>query len=51
MPVYLDGGTVSGDGTASTIVDLTGDVPRVLRQGAISEGQLRKVLPDLQSAG
>lgn len=50
VAVYLDGGTVVGDGTASTIVDLTGPAPRVLRLGAISEGELRKVLPDLQSA-
>lgn len=47
VPVYLDGGTVDGEGLASTIVDLTGDVPRLLREGAISEGELRKALPDL----
>ncbi|GAB2911453.1 L-threonylcarbamoyladenylate synthase [Rhodococcus aerolatus] len=32
--VYLDGGPVRV-GTASTIVDLTGPVPRVLREGAV----------------
>lgn len=32
--VYLDGGAVR-EGTASTIVDLTGAVPRVLREGAV----------------
>ena len=32
--VYLDGGPVR-EGTASTIVDLTGPVPRVLREGAV----------------
>jgi L-threonylcarbamoyladenylate synthase len=42
VAVYLDGGP-SGGGLASTIVDLTGDVPRLLRQGAISIGRLREI--------
>ena len=42
VSVYLDGGTVSG-GVASTIVDLTGPQPRLLRRGAISVGRLREV--------
>src|SRR6476660_10554496 len=33
VALYLDGGP-SGDPIASTIVDLTGDQPRVLREGA-----------------
>src|SRR5580693_1997143 len=42
VAVYLDGGPSAG-GQASTIVDLTGDVPRMLRQGAISIGRLREI--------
>jgi len=42
VSVYLDNGTVSG-GIASTIVDLTGPQPRLLRRGAISVGRLREV--------
>ncbi|MBW0092536.1 threonylcarbamoyl-AMP synthase [Pseudonocardia sp. KRD-184] len=43
VPVYLDGGD-SGDPVASTIVDLTGDEPLVLRQGAVTIDQVREVL-------
>jgi L-threonylcarbamoyladenylate synthase len=52
VAVYLDGGIVS-TGVSSTIVDATGlvgDAQRpvaVLREGAISRGQLREVLGDL----
>lgn len=42
VAVYLDGGTRAG-GVASTIVDLTGEQPRLLRRGAISIGRLREV--------
>jgi L-threonylcarbamoyladenylate synthase len=42
VSVYLDNGTVTG-GVASTIVDLTGPQPRLLRRGAISVGRLREV--------
>jgi L-threonylcarbamoyladenylate synthase len=42
VSVYLDGGPSTG-GTASTMVDLTGDAPRLLRQGAISIGRLREI--------
>ena len=42
VAVYLDGGTAIG-GVASTIVDLTGNQPRLLRRGAISIGRLREV--------
>jgi tRNA threonylcarbamoyl adenosine modification protein (Sua5/YciO/YrdC/YwlC family) len=42
VAVYLDGGPSAG-GLASTIVDLTSDVPRLLRQGAISIGRLREI--------
>src|SRR5215472_10097122 len=42
VSVYLDGGPCA-DNVPSTIVDLTGSVPRVLRSGAVSIDQLRKV--------
>ena len=42
VSVYLDGGPVSSQ-VPSTIVDLTGNVPRLLRAGAVSVGQLREV--------
>ncbi|WP_237706586.1 L-threonylcarbamoyladenylate synthase [Kribbella flavida] len=45
VAVYLDGGAVSG-GEPSTIVDLTGDVPHVVRIGALSMAQIRKVVPE-----
>ncbi len=41
--VYLDGGN-SGDPVASTVVDLTGDNPLVLRQGAVTVDAVREVL-------
>lgn len=42
VSVYLDSGVAPG-GVASTIVDLTGSQPRLLRRGAISVGRLREV--------
>ncbi|MBD9698469.1 threonylcarbamoyl-AMP synthase [Flavimobilis sp. GY10621] len=50
VAVYLDGGPVPG-GVASTIVDATGDVPVVVRAGAISLERLREVVPGLRDAG
>jgi L-threonylcarbamoyladenylate synthase len=47
VSIYLDGGP-SGGALASSIVDLTGDAPRLLRAGAISADQLRDVVPDLE---
>ncbi len=44
--VVLDGGPRTGS-AASTIVDCTGPVPRVLRVGAVPVERLREVLPDL----
>ncbi len=43
VSVYLDGGEVP-IGRASTIVDLTGEAPVVLREGAVSLAALREVL-------
>jgi len=42
VAVYLDGGPCQAD-TASTIVDLTGEMPRLLRSGVVPIGQLREV--------
>jgi L-threonylcarbamoyladenylate synthase len=47
--VYLDGGH-SGVPVPSTIVDVTGAVPRVLRVGEIPVETLREVVADLQEA-
>jgi len=51
VSVYLDGGPCA-DSVPSTILDLTGTVPRMLRAGAVSIDQLRKVVPviDLPSS-
>lgn len=46
VAVYLDGGS-SGEPVASTIVDLTGDRPKVRRTGAVSNEALLELLPDL----
>lgn len=46
IEVYLDGGT-SGDPVASTILDLTGETPVVLREGAVTRDELRAVIEDL----
>lgn len=47
VAVYLDGGPCE-DAVPSTIVDLTGDVPYVRREGAVSLEELRKVVPEVQ---
>ncbi|MGH3774039.1 MAG: L-threonylcarbamoyladenylate synthase [Pseudonocardiaceae bacterium] len=50
VPVYLDGGTASE--VASTIVDLTGADPVVLREGAVTAAQIGEVLGQtIQVAG
>ena len=46
VSVYLDGGP-SGEPVPSTIVDVTGDLPRLLRAGAVTEEALREVCGDL----
>ncbi len=43
VSIYLDGGP-AGLGEASTIVDLTGPVPRLLRAGAISAEKIRSIV-------
>ncbi len=49
VAVYLEAGATEDD-TPSTIVDLTGAVPRVLRVGAFATATLREVAPDLLDA-
>jgi L-threonylcarbamoyladenylate synthase len=51
VSVYLDGGPCA-DSVPSTILDLTGTVPKMLRAGALSVDDLRKVVPviDLPAA-
>lgn len=44
VAVYLDGGRCA-DNVPSTILDLTGTVPRMLRAGVIGAEQLRKIVP------
>jgi L-threonylcarbamoyladenylate synthase len=43
VAVYLDGGP-SGEPVASTVIDLTGDAPRVLREGAVKTADVEEVL-------
>jgi L-threonylcarbamoyladenylate synthase len=47
VEVYLDAGA-TGDPVPSTILDLTGARPRVLRDGAVPLDRLREVLPDVE---
>ena len=48
--VYLEAGAAR-DPAPSTIVDVTGDVPRVLRNGAVPFEKLRDVVPDIVPVG
>ncbi|MEU5088148.1 L-threonylcarbamoyladenylate synthase [Streptomyces sp. NPDC021356] len=49
VSVYLDGGPTPGI-VPSSIVDVTREVPVLLRAGALSAEELRKVVPDLEVA-
>jgi L-threonylcarbamoyladenylate synthase len=46
VQVYLDGGPAHV-GVASTIVDVTTETPRVLREGAVTVEALRRVVPSV----
>jgi L-threonylcarbamoyladenylate synthase len=46
VAVYLDGGVATG-GQPSTIVDLTGEVPHIVRVGALSVQQIRDIVPEV----
>jgi len=50
VAVYLDGGPCA-DSVPSTILDLTGALPRLLRVGAISVDRLRKVAAVIDDLG
>lgn len=47
VDIYLDGGATA-DAVPSSIVDLTGEVPKLLREGALSFDRLAKVVPNLE---
>ena len=47
VSVYMDAAE-SPIGVASTVVDLTADVPRVLREGAVSLDRLRDVIGEVE---
>jgi L-threonylcarbamoyladenylate synthase len=49
VDMIIDGGRCPG-GTESTIVDLSGEEPRILRQGPISFEELKEVCPSLAIA-
>jgi len=49
VAVYLDGGPTEAP-VPSSIVDLTGDSPRLLRAGALDADALRAVVPELTVA-
>ena len=50
VAVYLDAGPCL-DPVPSTIVDVSGDVPRLLRAGGVTLEQLREVVPELVAPG
>jgi tRNA threonylcarbamoyl adenosine modification protein (Sua5/YciO/YrdC/YwlC family) len=49
VAIYLDGGPAQA-GVASTIVDVTAEVPRVLRAGAVGIEALLEVVPDISGS-
>ena len=53
VEVYLEDGLrpVAGEALASTIVDCTGEVPSVVRQGALPLDELRRVVPSVLGLG
>lgn len=50
VSIYLDGGPCL-DPQPSTIVDVSEEVPRLLRAGAVTLDQLREVVPELTAPG
>jgi L-threonylcarbamoyladenylate synthase len=44
VDLVIDGGRCRG-GIESTIIDVTGDIPRILREGAISRAEIEEVCP------
>jgi tRNA threonylcarbamoyl adenosine modification protein (Sua5/YciO/YrdC/YwlC family) len=48
VSVYLEAGNAAPDTLSSSIVDVTGPVPKLLRAGAIPIEKLREVVPDIE---
>ena len=48
VDLVIDGGRCPG-GRESTIIDVTGEVPEILREGAISIGELKRVCGSIKS--
>ncbi len=48
IDVYLDAGATPGE-TPSTIVDVTGETPRVVRLGVVELAQLHGVVPEVET--
>lgn len=46
VDIYVDGGERTS-GQSSTIIDLSGETPRIVRKGPIDAGELREIVPDL----
>lgn len=49
VALYLDGGTAVGE-QPSTVIDITGETPVMLREGAFTLEALREVCPDLAAS-
>jgi L-threonylcarbamoyladenylate synthase len=49
VTAYLDAGPAPDASLPSSIIDVTGDTPRVLRAGALDLDRLRDVVPDLET--
>ena len=47
VPLVLDGGASERE-SPSTLIDFSGEPPRLLREGALSFAELRRFLPDLR---
>nr|WP_252199703.1 L-threonylcarbamoyladenylate synthase [Brevibacterium sp. RIT 803] len=46
VDIYVDGG-VRASGASSTIIDLTSEVPRIVREGPVTIEELREIVPDV----
>ncbi|MCF2574516.1 MULTISPECIES: L-threonylcarbamoyladenylate synthase [unclassified Brevibacterium] len=46
VDIYVDGG-VRASGISSTIIDLTSEVPRIVREGPVTIEELREIVPDV----
>lgn len=46
VDIYVDGGE-RASGMSSTIIDLTSEVPRIVREGPVTIEELREIVPDI----